>query len=92
MTEARRLLVIGRVQGVFFREWTRQQAAELGLSGWVRNRRDGRVEILASGEAEALDELERRCRSGPPSARVEKVEVALSDEPAPTGFERRPTV
>lgn len=89
---SRRIRVTGRVQGVWFRGWTVDQARELGLSGWVRNRRDGSVEILADGPAAAIAELIRRCHSGPPAARVERVENEDSEEAAPAGFGERPTV
>jgi acylphosphatase len=88
---SRRLRVTGRVQGVWFRGWTVDQAEALGLDGWVRNRRDGSVEILVSGADEAIDELIRRCRQGPSAARVERVEVEASDETPPEGFAQRPT-
>jgi acylphosphatase len=88
---SRRIRVTGRVQGVWYRGWTVDQARELGLSGWVRNRRDGSVEILAEGPDEALAELVRRCHEGPSAARVEGVEVEESDEAAPSGFSGRPT-
>jgi acylphosphatase len=88
---SRRLVVTGRVQGVWFRGWTVDRARELGLDGWVRNRRDGSVEILADGEAAALDALAARCREGPPAARVEDVAGTEDDEPVPTGFTQRPT-
>lgn len=88
---SRRLIVTGRVQGVWFRGWTVDQAGALGLDGWVRNRSDGSVEILASGPEAALAELVRRCRRGPPAARVERVEVEESDETPPPGFGQRPT-
>ncbi|MDI6639363.1 MAG: acylphosphatase, partial [Methanocellales archaeon] len=58
--------VSGRVQGVFFRSFTRSEATSLGIHGWVRNLRDGRVEVLAEGEKSALDELLGRLREGPP--------------------------
>lgn len=89
---ARRLIVHGRVQGVFYRGWTQSQARDLGLSGWVRNRRDGTVEILARGEETALETLAERCREGPPAARVDRIEVEAADEPVPPGFEHKPTV
>ena len=89
---SRRIRVTGRVQGVWYRGWTVDQARSLGLSGWVRNRRDGSVEILAEGSDEAIAELVRRCHDGPPAARVERVEVEESDEAAPEDFAGRPTV
>ena len=75
MRLARRYLVRGRVQGVGFRVFTLTKAAAEGLHGWVRNTPDGRVEISAEGEAEALDRFERHIRSGPAGARVANVDV-----------------
>jgi acylphosphatase len=72
------LLVSGRVQGVFFRGATVDEASRLGLAGWVRNLPDGRVEVLAEGERGALDALVRFCERGPPAARVDRVERAWS--------------
>ena len=88
----RLIRVHGRVQGVFYRNWTVTEARQLGLSGWVRNRRDGSVEILASGPAEAIDALIERCREGPPAAQVTRIDSEDSDEAAPAGFEKRPTL
>ncbi len=66
----------GRVQGVGFRWWVRTLAAELGLTGWVMNSDDERsVELVAEGDPEALDRLERLIRDGPTGARVESVEA-----------------
>jgi acylphosphatase len=87
----RRLIVHGRVQGVWYRGWTVDQARALGLDGWVRNRRDGNVEILVSGPDAAVAELIRRCHEGPPAARVERVEALENDETPPKGFSQRPT-
>lgn len=87
----RRIHVHGRVQGVWYRGWTVDAARALGLAGWVRNRRDGSVEILADGPEAALDALVAQCRRGPPAARVARVEAEASDEAAPAGFEARPT-
>jgi acylphosphatase len=71
--------VTGRVQGVGFRWWSRRQAETLGLVGWVMNGDDERsVELVAEGRPDALDELERRLRAGPDSARVEQVDVRRS--------------
>ncbi|WPL17250.1 Acylphosphatase [Thiorhodovibrio winogradskyi] len=65
-----RCLVSGRVQGVFFRASTREQAERLGLSGQARNLSDGRVEVLACGPPEAVQQLRAWLRQGPPQARV----------------------
>ena len=83
----RRLSIHGRVQGVFFRAWTAEQARELGLTGWARNRRDGSVELLAFGEEEALDALIHRCGRGPSGARVDRFDVELVEGDPPPGFE-----
>ena len=66
----------GRVQGVGFRFWARRQADALGLTGWVMNADEERaLEVVAEGEPEGLDEMERRMRKGPPGAIVESVDV-----------------
>jgi acylphosphatase len=71
---AARFLVSGKVQGVFFRASTREQALKLGLRGYAKNLPDGRVEVLAEGDERALDALERWLHVGPPMARIESVE------------------
>ena len=71
--------VSGHVQGVGFRWWTRRRAETLGLVGWVMNGGDERsVEVVAEGDAAALDDLERLLRAGPPGARVEAVDAVRS--------------
>ena len=70
----RRLIVEGYVQGVFFRASTQEMAGRLQLSGWVRNRWDGAVEILVEGEKNRVAELARWCHHGPPGARVTQVQ------------------
>ena len=74
-TVARHVSVYGRVPGVFFRAWTRDQANELGVTGWVRNCPDGRVDMHIEGEESAVQQLIERLRRGPPSARVEDVHL-----------------
>jgi len=69
------LFVRGRVQGVFFRASAQREAKRLGLTGWVRNRSDGSVEILAEGEEDQLKELIAWSNRGPSAARVERVDV-----------------
>ena len=75
----RRVLVSGRVQGVWFRESCRDQAAARGVSGWVRNLSDGRVEVVLEGASADIDRMVAWCREGPPRADVRDVEV--TDEP-----------
>lgn len=67
------LIIEGRVQGVWFRDSTRREAARLGLYGWVKNRFDGGVELIAEGPREQVHELVQWCHHGPPAARVSKV-------------------
>jgi acylphosphatase len=69
------LFVRGRVQGVFFRASAQREAKRLGLTGWVRNRSDGSVEILAEGEEDQIKELIAWANRGPSAARVERVDV-----------------
>jgi acylphosphatase len=69
-----RLTIRGRVQGVNFRYFARAEAARLGLRGWVRNRPDGDVEVVAEGDPAALAAFAAWCRRGPPAARVESVD------------------
>lgn len=87
----KRAVVRGRVQGVGFRWWMVEQAQGLGLDGWVRNRRDGTVEAVLGGPADAVAEMLRRCAIGPPAAVVRAVEAV--DEPGPIapGFRQLPT-
>ena len=72
---ARHVSVTGRVQGVFFRAWMRDQAGELGVTGWVRNCPDGRVDSHIEGEEGAVLQLIERLRGGPPAAKVEDIHV-----------------
>lgn len=82
-----RVLVHGRVQGVWFRDSTREHAVAHGVAGWVRNRPDGSVEVVLEGPAAAVESVICFCRSGPPRARVERVEVARETPEQLTGFE-----
>lgn len=70
---ARKLFVSGRVQGVWFRAWTVKEASTRGLNGWVRNRSDGSVEALVSGEASAVRSMVKAFYRGPTLARVDKI-------------------
>ena len=77
-TERIHLQIQGRVQGVFFRASSREKAHALGLTGWVRNRPDRQVEIVAEGQREALEALLAWCRAGPLLARVKSVKTEWS--------------
>jgi acylphosphatase len=85
-------IITGRVQGVGFRFWTEREAARNGLSGWVRNRRDGSVEAVFVGDAAGAAEMVALCRRGPPAASV--TDVAVTDDVGPplSGFRTLPTV
>jgi acylphosphatase len=76
----KRLVVHGRVQGVFFRDTARRLAEQRGVAGWARNLPDGTVEVVLEGDPTAVDELVRYAREGPRGAQVERVDE--SDEPA----------
>ena len=76
----------GRVQGVFFRASTAARARELELSGWARNLSDGRVEVVARGDSQALTRLAEWLWEGPPAARVTGVTVAVANEEPQAGF------
>ncbi|HEX4711076.1 acylphosphatase [Phenylobacterium sp.] len=88
---AARLLVEGRVQGVGYRWWAVETARRLGLDGWVRNRTDGSVEILAMGEAAGIEQLLQACRAGPRGASVRAVRREAAEDDGGIGFEQRPT-
>jgi acylphosphatase len=81
----------GRVQGVGYRDWAERAAGELGLSGWVRNRRDGSVEAVFSGVAVAVAGMLERCRRGPSAAKVTSVDVHEDAQAPPVGFHVLPT-
>ena len=81
-----RLVIHGRVQGVFFRDSMRREAQMLGIAGWVRNRSDGTVEAAVQGEAAAVDAIVRWAHHGPQHARVERVDIS-PDGGSYTGFE-----
>ena len=87
-----RAVISGRVQGVWFRGWTLQEAEARGLDGWVRNRRDGSVEAVLAGAEAAVDDMLRVCHDGPPAARVFEVEVFAHDDAVEPGFRYLPNV
>lgn len=73
--QRKHVLISGRVQGVYFRVYTREAAAGFGLRGWVRNLPDGRVEAVFEGEEQAIEKMLEWCWEGSPSSRVDKVEI-----------------
>lgn len=78
---------------MFYRNWTIENATDLGLKGWVRNRRDGSVEALFSGSADKVGEMQERCRRGPQYAVVTGIDVSpCNEDPGTNGFERKSTV
>jgi acylphosphatase len=85
----RRVIVRGRVQGVFFRDTTRRMAHSRGVAGWMRNNPDGSVEAVFEGEAEPVESMVRWCREGPRGAVVEEVEVFEEETEGLEGFRIR---
>jgi acylphosphatase len=88
----RRVVVSGRVQGVFFRDSTRREASLLGLAGWVRNRADGTVEMSLSGPEAAIDAMRDDCRRGPRAAQVSRIDMLEEGEEVEPGFRQLPTL
>jgi len=89
MTAARSVRVTGRVQGVFFRAWTRDEAKALGLTGWVRNAADGSVEAFLEGSESAVAKMIDLMGQGPSHARVDEVDVEEADPEVHDRFEVR---
>ena len=85
----KRVVVHGRVQGVFFRDSTRRRAQAAGVAGWVANRPDGTVEAVLEGDADAVESLVRWLHDGPRGADVERVEVEDGEPEDLTGFDIR---
>lgn len=86
---AKRLIVRGRVQGVFYRDWTVETVGKLSVTGWVRNRDDGTVEAHVEGEPPLVERMIEHMHSGPPMARVERIESRSTENECFTSFERR---
>lgn len=92
MSHAWRLIVSGRVQGVGYRAFAAREAVRLGLSGWVRNRRDGTVEAVIGGDPAALEAMREAMLRGPTFARVAAIQqTEAPHDDLPTPFETRPT-
>ena len=87
MNIARHVRVTGRVQGVFFRQWTCDRARELGVTGWVRNCDDGSVEAHVEGEEGAVGQLIEQIRQGPPAASVANLQVEKADPVGSASFD-----
>jgi acylphosphatase len=85
----RRVVVHGSVQGVFFRDTCRREAAAQQVAGWVRNRSDGAVEAVFEGEQQAVEAMTHWCRSGPSRAHVDRVEVREESPTGERGFQVR---
>lgn len=92
MTIARSIIVTGHVQGVFFREWTVMTAKELGIAGWVRNLREGPVEIYAVGEPAQIEHFIAELHKGSAASRVDAVDARPTDIQDVSGFMRRGTL
>jgi acylphosphatase len=90
--KAVRVVISGRVQGVWFRGWTIEAAYHHGLDGWVRNRRDGTVEAVFAGADDQVEAMIQACRHGPSMARVLEVRRFDYDEPVEPGFHPKPSV
>ncbi|UYH55447.1 acylphosphatase [Qipengyuania sp. SS22] len=86
---ARHLIVHGRVQGVFYRDWTVQTARSLGLTGWVRNLPDGTVEAHVEGPREAVEQMMAAMQDGPPRAAPTHIDSRNVDEGGFAEFARR---
>ncbi len=86
-----RVVISGRVQGVWFRGWTVDEATARDLDGWVRNRRDGTVEAVFQGPPETVDAMIALCRQGPPAARVDAVETFSDADTVEPGFRQMPS-
>ena len=86
------VMISGQVQGVGYRWWTVNKAKTLGLDGWVRNRKDGSVEALFSGDVNAIDCMVEECWIGPKFAVVQKLDICEADKPEITEFLQLSTI
>lgn len=92
MSMMRRIFVTGKVHNVGYRAWAIRRAQDLRLAGWVRNLKDGRVEILAAGDEDAVSTLIEECRTGSEFSRVNTVIAEAATDRMPKGFTKRLTV
>lgn len=86
-----RVVISGRVQGVWYRGWTVDRARASGLCGWVRNRNDGTVEAVFAGSPDGVEAMISECRNGPPAARVDAISRVDAIDEGWTGFSQLPT-
>jgi acylphosphatase len=89
---AKHLIIAGSVQGVGYRDWLITTAKKIGLAGWVRNRKDGTVEAVLAGDADAVEEVTRVCSRGPRLAVVTSITETFCDPPTGPGFVKKPSV
>lgn len=89
---SRQVRIIGRVQGVWYRAWTRDEALKRNLTGWVRNRIDGSVEALFHGPEDTVHQMIEACYQGPPAARVDLIEINKTDDIPPDNFRQERTL
>jgi len=87
---ARRIVISGKVQGVWYRAWTSSEANKRGLKGWVRNLSTGQVEAMFAGPMTLIEEMVDACRQGPPLAKVTGIESFEAEEPDENGFHQWP--
>lgn len=88
---ARHLIIHGRVQGVFYRNWMVAAAHDLGIAGWVRNRMNGTVEAFVEGSPEAVEQMLQLAHQGPAAAKVDRIVVQDVREEGLPNFQKRPT-
>jgi acylphosphatase len=89
---AKHLIISGTVQGVGYRDWLIGTAKKIGLAGWVRNRRDGTVEAILAGDADAVEEVIQACHRGPRMAVVTGFTETFCDAPAGRAFVKKPSI
>jgi acylphosphatase len=87
-----RLRIKGAVQGVGFRDWAINEATARSLSGWVRNRSDGSVELMIAGDDAKVQDMLKACTQGPPLAQVHNIDILNEKDLPPPGFARKPSL
>lgn len=80
--------ITGKVQGCYFRKWSREQAKQMTINGWIRNCKDGSVEAVFSGRPAAVDSMLEKCKIGPGRARVVSMDVEVCEQPRGVGFKQ----